>query len=1670
MSAVESVRAVLPPASGPTGESCGQDPLDAAIDVFVAESSSFLPHLDRVEAACSALRTLRGSWQTPSGAIAFARLFPVLSRRAGAVATAAFGLLEEFASAQADPWTTLARLLAVDDGDLARRALDAVSRAALGGAIDPGNAVLPAIADAVDSVSSSLTGDGELRSIRSILASLTGARGDVETPQSRRAREECLLAGGSTLAIRRLAARLLDLDGELAREDLVRRLLGIDGHGLLAPLLQFTRATHQDLLHARVLVDSPGGLESIRRAEGAWGEAKLREIVAALGWSRMNRGLEIRAMEGVSVAGSFPLVLSQTEAALFDGCPDARRAFDRLVVVAIGGQADDPSEGEAGIDAVTRFRAYNVLHADLLTELLDLAPLTASRTRSMLDTFDRLVSEFGAIFSGNRDEAADLASLYADMKARIELGLARSDGEAVPTDVCRLVQAFEDPVSPRDIRTLHGLKRYLHQRGLKLAFGLVPSGPRATRTVDIAIVSGGRPIEVSRQIEFVDLDEHSAPDRPGALPEAVSLLVDAFAHQLVHGTRKLPSVSAFCYGNEVHYFVRFRNHPAFIRVDYSPPLRGGMIDLQYLGVSNNELAWHPCPSLDAIRQFFERLDYIVEVDSTRIHARYDKERAVGLDDLVRQATRLFSLVPYLMDIDWTIASLQLPPDARRAVASAWSAFFASWDVLPFEQFLTRDGSGILVSRVEGPSGVLEDRWTGDGPYRDRFTVEVPAPAIAHLVERAKALGFLHAEPSLPAALFQQAPFDRTVLAPLRQGLRRGEILEISGGFEPAPPSRFESIHELDQLAAIVDRPPREVADAVRVAKVLAMIERSVRFRATGSINGREVHRAAVPLGGRTLGAFVLRDETGLARLGCAAFEPSLGRRRASADGEWIETSRCGSDVLVELLRRANYLGEGPPPEDDSDVVAAEIRRIVRAPCPRPPLSTMPGERVIRGTAASPGRAAGIARIGTEGRRPEDCAGSVIVTERLEPDDTPFLHASAGIVSTGGGILSHLALVAVEAGRPAVIVAGVWAATPAAGRVLVCPTWTYREEPCRVGGLDVVRYVDVRETEVVIRDGDLLVIDADLGIVRVLARESLAPTVHGTVRIYLDACRALGCAAPDEILEARGRRIHARHQVEKLMPRLGEPALARLAVEELLLGQTVEAHAGGGADLVPLLSRLTANAEVGTFAGQAIAQVCAALSRRLGEARQQALGSIPLARTAHDVLALRLAVVERRQACVPVNSVIEQCGRLSGIVGLGDPTDFDALATDRLARIRERLVEAVSRSGDGDARRRLDGVLGRIDTVLGIPRQPAHAVILEPLAARLVITPRDGGLTLAPLIGGKAANLGETAKILGHQSVPAWFTVTDAAFQAALDCPLRSMARGNGQDSTRATVRTAIETVLSSIGASPERNAEEIQDIWRRAAIPNAVQAEVTRAHRELGAEAVAVRSSGLEEDTERESGAGQFETFLFVRGEQAVLSTLSRVWAGLWNARAIRGRAARRDSRPPHGGVVVQRMVNSRVSGVIQTINAAQSKPLELVINVGLGLGEGVVSGLVAVDHIVVTKPPDQSAPIRFRYAIGDKRSRLVYDERFGQGTVKMDTLAHQRLRAALEYQELVEVVGAALLLEDAYASPLDIEFAFEGPHLNVLQVRPVPSAWSVWQETLERHPLQVRVSVEVAP
>jgi pyruvate,water dikinase len=472
--------------------------------------------------------------------------------------------------------------------------------------------------------------------------------------------------------------------------------------------------------------------------------------------------------------------------------------------------------------------------------------------------------------------------------------------------------------------------------------------------------------------------------------------------------------------------------------------------------------------------------------------------------------------------------------------------------------------------------------------------------------------------------------------------------------------------------------------------------------------------------------------------------------------------------------------------------------------------------------------------------------------------------------------------------------------------------------------------------------------------------------------------------------------------------------------------------------------------------------------------------------------MRLEVLRLRRALEEASRGAAACGVETAVPATEADGGVDLQARIRLAEIRDGTYWAVQVAGSApglDPRLRHSlRTLERLDRVLGNPvsdlgRQSRtrldgeDASALRRAEGRRVLTQVDGGFELHPLIGWKAANLAEVGRLGGPDLVPAWVVVTDLAFREVLDAPpKRWTTAGSGSPAGEPTLRAAIDAVLGRSDLDDVQKSALIRGLWETVELPEAIAREVLEAYARLGQDApadagpeedrahpfVAIRSSAREEDAEAAARAGEFETFLFIRGEQPLLDHLKRAWSGLWTERAIHNRAVMgAASGTAGGGVIVQRIAWSRVSGVLQTVNVAEGETGEMVLNAGLGLGEGIVSGTVGADHVVVSREGDlEEGPLRFRYITGDKEEKVVFNRRDGLGTVRVECLYHQRLRPALEYVELSELVRTAGRLEAAYGYPLDIEFGIEGARLRILQVRPVATTLSVLGETLERYPL----------
>jgi phosphohistidine swiveling domain-containing protein len=1677
----------------------GSDPISDIILSIESQFEIIMGRPERVEADCARLRQELAKLPASGQFECLARLLPCLRLQAGPLALPVFALFEELCSTVEEPWPLLKGMLSARDRHLVLRALDLAARRVQSGSLITDRRIALFLAEQVDSEASPLADPEALRRIETILRALPSPGREGPDPIL------TLYLTDEPLKLRRLAARLLDLNCQPASPDLARLLLGAEAFSFLNPYLDYTRATHLDLLHlAPRRGIPPPALPSLIRAQEVCGEALLREVIAELGWPRVNLALEVHPYCGISIGGSLPVEVFPCEAPLFESCREARRVRESCLFIAHGGlPLETVSTGEGAAPA-DRFRSYNLAHAEVLADILDVAPLTREKIWRVLARMDRIVEDFIALFSSYTEETAILPGVYLELKQKIIYELQReSRNPQLSAELTRLVQMFDDPAAIGAVRTLHGLKRYLHQRGLRLGIRLIQGGRGTNRTVDLVYTSRRRVLRSIKGIRYVDFEpEQEAGELATAIPYPVAALARGFARHLLHGHKSYPGVEVFCYGNEVHYYLSYANHPAFLRIDYSPPLQGGMIDLEYYGVSKYELSLHPNLSLDAIRLFFRRLEFDVQIEATRIRARYDKERALDLGDLCDKAEILFALAPYLMEVDWVIGGLRLDREARAKVGEGWAEHFVLWGTLPIGELLTQDRQSILLAVESGPAGEREIRWSGEGPYCDRFSTSVPPGFFEQLGSALKSLGLdissLQQEGCRQA--FGQINLERCILRPLREAIARGELISSALGIQRAPSDLFRHEHEAAKFAELMNSPDETLLSSAILARLVAPLERSLRFRTTGDINHYEIQRSSLPLRGERLGLYVMRDRGGIIRLALFARGEALCCRRISPSEPWYCNGTCDAFLLASLLRRSNYTLTGvAPSSEEAGSEAAGLREYFQRESGQWRPAPEYGERIMPGLKASPGRAVGPALFGTAFRSPVDLDGAVLIAPSVRPEDNTFLYHSAGIVSTGGGVLSHAGLIATQFRKPALIISGRWLQEADQSTSLLYTTLEYREEKSAVHGVQVTIRRDLREREFRLREGDLVALDADEGTLRVLGQDRQTLALHEGFRAFAEeSSRLAQLTNPAEVLVSRGHRLRARHQIEKLLGRITDPVLARHTVYEILLGKTPSGEAVPGDEKAPLLSLILTNCAVGDISRNYLRHIAGEVQRKYGAFCERARQHIPSTTSAYEVLSVRLGALRLHQSLKEIAASLRVCELQMSVLEPCGTADIESAALCRLHELRGERARRLQQQAPATAglfrsrqllrQLELFGILlgdssdGDGDSDVQLRQQLAleDEVSLRRLQHELVLEPESCGAELFPLIGWKAANLAEVQRLGGRALVPRWFVVTDRAFTGMLDSPLDKTLLGlEGVPPDASDLRAAIDGILARTDIDLAQKSAYIRNLWDKVPLPELLSAEVGAAYRRLQTITlaedqrlektarlfVAIRSSACEEDAEVAPRAGEFETFLFISGEEELLKHLKRAWSGLWTERAIHNRAVlSTPSERTGGGVIVQRIVNSRISGVLQTINVAEGETREIVINVGLGLGEGIVSGLVTADQIVVDKESATAeGPLRFRYITGDKRERVVFNRRSGIGTIREETLYHQRLRPALEYVELAELVRTAVSLEDAYGYPLDIEFSLDDTRLWTLQVRPVAAFMSTIRETLEHYPFHTQ-------
>ena len=320
-------------------------------------------------------------------------------------------------------------------------------------------------------------------------------------------------------------------------------------------------------------------------------------------------------------------------------------------------------------------------------------------------------------------------------------------------------------------------------------------------------------------------------------------------------------------------------------------------------------------------------------------------------------------------------------------------------------------------------------------------------------------------------------------------------------------------------------------------------------------------------------------------------------------------------------------------------------------------------------------------------------------------------------------------------------------------------------------------------------------------------------------------------------------------------------------------------------------------------------------------------------------------------------------------------------------------------------------------------------------------------------GGKGANLGEMTA--AGIAVPGGFVVTADAYKAFIK-------ENHLEEMFRKELTEAGNDEAKLLDA-----AKKFRHAISEGKLPEEVEKTVREKYAQLGEQArVAVRSSATAEDLPDASFAGQQETYLNVRGAEAVLTQIRNCYASLWGNRAICYRSNQGyDQLSVALAVVIQKMVESEKAGVLFTVNPINQNPDEMQINASYGLGESVVSGKVTADSYLCDKQGKVKS-----CQIGSKETQIIYADTQGTAatanaqctpddvitsdaqktpgdtaaTKEVTVSAEMRKARCLNDEEIAVLCAEAVRIEKHYGCPMDIEWAIAGGSVYILQARAI--------------------------
>jgi len=307
----------------------------------------------------------------------------------------------------------------------------------------------------------------------------------------------------------------------------------------------------------------------------------------------------------------------------------------------------------------------------------------------------------------------------------------------------------------------------------------------------------------------------------------------------------------------------------------------------------------------------------------------------------------------------------------------------------------------------------------------------------------------------------------------------------------------------------------------------------------------------------------------------------------------------------------------------------------------------------------------------------------------------------------------------------------------------------------------------------------------------------------------------------------------------------------------------------------------------------------------------------------------------------------------------------------------------------------------------------------------------------PIVGGKAANLGELLRI--EIPVPDGFVVDSRTFRDFI---------------SRANLKEKVYGLLQGLNVENteelNRVSEEIRKMIREAEMPEEIEREIKKAYKKLGNGKdvyVAVRSSATAEDLPDASFAGQQDTYLNVIGAEEVVRKVKECWGSLFTPRAIYYRVQKGFRHEDVSiAVVVQKMVNSEKSGVMFTSHPVTGEK-KCVIEAVFGLGEAIVGGLVTPDTYIYDRIKRKLLEVN----VAEKKFMIV--RKNGNERVELGDKGKERVLSDAEIERLVDL---GEIIEEHYGKPQDVEWAIEGGEIYIVQSRPITTIREVREEKEE--------------